>query len=145
MILSRRKVRGGERSAPQLGLVSYPDAGGVGISTEVPQWLPMSVVSHPQQKGRYGTHIPTQIPSYWPDAQMRCGVEAIEVHWQVFSAGDRPYYFTQPFPQNPRRTLRDGGRAGQVQGPGSLAPVLGPGRRANAQSLQSLSASLLGW
>lgn len=143
MIFRSRKVKGGAPSAPQLGLVSYPDA--PNVSQGVPMWAPMAVNSAPQQIGRYGTPMLTQIAGYWPDVQKRCGVEGINRNWMVFSPGDQPYYFMQPYPQNPRRTLRDGGRPGQVQGPGSLAPSLGPARASNAKQAQSLATALLGW
>lgn len=129
--------------APNVGLVTMPSASPV--LPGVPMWLGMGVLHPSDQIGRYGTPIPTQTPAYWPDVQRRCGVEGINRNWMVFSPGDRPYYFMQPYPQNPRRTLTDGGRPGRVQGPGSLAATLGPQRQSYARQSQTLAASLVGW
>jgi hypothetical protein len=137
------------RPAPdQIGLAPIPLGGyNVAPSPEVAMWRPMGVVSSDEQIGRYGTLIPTQQAGYWPDVQLRCGVEGIERHFMVLTAwgADVPYFQQTAYPVDPKRNLLDGRRPGQALGVAGVAALLGPARKARTEQQQALAADILGW
>ena len=117
----------------------------VGITPRIALWAPMGNIAPSEQVGRYGGARPTQIPSNWPSAQLKCGVEGIDTAWQVRTDSDTPYFLQTQQLNFPRVTLRVGNRPGEEQGPATVAQQLGGARQARAESIQTLAAGLLGW
>jgi hypothetical protein len=113
-----------------------------------PQWAPFNPQAPSNaQVGRYSQPygVPTQAAAYWPDIQLKCGVEGMRPWWYVPTSGDVPYFQQTTRPVDPRKNLLDGGRPGPQLGPAQVAQLLGPQRQVAARQLQAVANGLMGW
>lgn len=129
----------------QVGLAPLPAFGTVGAGYG--GWKPyIPGAGANTQVGQYSQPPRTQAAGYWPDVQLRCGVEGINRNWGVLSpnGADIPWFQAQPYPQNPRHLLWSGGRSGGVFGLTSLASLFGPKEYAQQLQQQALADGTLG-
>ena len=139
------RLLGRRRAGPdQLGLAPLPLAP-YDVAAGVPQWAPIPTTPPWVQVGKYGTPIPTQQGGYWPDRQLKCGVEGIVRDYMVLTAADVPYFQQTSYPVDPRRNLLDGRRPGNALGVAGVANLLGGVRKARAAAEQGLAANIAGW
>lgn len=144
----RIKYAPAARAAVPVGTLAPIVAGGYQPGEIPSAWAPFAPGATPNvQIGRYATHIPTQVPSYIDDVQLFCGVEGIVRDWQVFTihGEDYPYFFQQPYPQNPKQLMRDGGKPGQVFGAGLISKLLGPSRVQHNAAQDQFAINTQGW
>lgn len=113
------------------------------------QWGPFNPQAPANaQIGRYAVPygVPTQAAAYWPDVQLKAGVEGVRTGWAVFTPFDVPYFQQTVRGNNPQNgTQKAGGSVGPTLGPAQVSQMLGPQRAAAARQLQAVAQGLAGW
>lgn len=112
----------------------------------VNNFAPLPNISPQTQTGLFPSHRPTQVPALPLGIMLKCGVEDLDRNYQVYTTGDLPYFLqVQRQTRGQGSTLATGNRPGPPAGPGTVSPLLGPGRVSRAQQISDLAAGLLGW